>query len=1023
MSNVIKGRASISSILALCCVFTFRTICIAVDPPATTSATTTNPTTNVDYSDYLPRIGPIEPGETLELFEITTGYGVQLVASEPLVRDPVAMSFDQWGRMYVVEMCDYSEQGDERLGNVRLLTDSNQDGQYESSTVFADGLSWPTAVICYDGGVFVGAAPDIWFIKDTDADGVADIRKRVFSGFNRTNVQGLLNSFTWGLDCRIYVQTSSSGGTVVPCDVPDAVPLNLSGRDFSFDPKTLAIRPEAGGAQHGMCFDDWGHRFASHNSDHLQQFVYDDRYASKRSDDPMPNARQSIAADGPQAEVFRISPVEPWRILRTHLRVSKQVPGHIEGGGRAAGYFTGATGATVYRGDLMPELLGQVFIGDVGSNIVHRKRLVDSGVHYTGERADSGREFIASKDIWFRPAQFANSPDGSLYIADFYREVIEHPASLPPDIKRYLDLTSGRNRGRIYRVVPESFAAPSRSMFPPRPMLGDASVTELVAALGHRNGWHRDTASRLLFESSDSAIPSLLTSLIDKTSVPEAKVHAMHLLRQLDALTEKTIFALLDDPHPNVRENAIVVAESRLISTPVIRSAVIQRLADTNPRVRFQAALTLSTVTVPGAGGRGDVGRGADGREAVIQMLEQAGDDRWLVPAALRAIARADALDVLFSIVMKPETAVPCEVLANWIGNDIKVDELRRVDAWLMTDQSSPQQDAFVRSLYLSLARNRDSGQVTELLSPYATLAGRCEGLIKTARTAVADSTLATESRLESIALLACDHSDVTFNVISDLLQMPQPKPVQLAAIDALSHWSRPEVSELFISTWPRAIPSVKSAMSRVMVTRNSWTEMLVAAVVDGQVDWRDLEPTVAQSIRASQSAVVKEQLSLISLSSSRSVSNREQVVNDYRRVLTMSGDVEAGQSHFQKNCAACHRVNGFGNDLGPNLAAFKFRGIEAILLNVLDPNREVNPQYVNYMALTNDDRIISGMLTHETATAITLSRGEKVSDTLLLSDIQELRNTQKSIMPEGFEQQLDHQAMADLFSYLMALP
>ncbi len=1012
MNIVIKRQARISSIAALCFVLSFRTTCLAVDPSPTTNATTP-PTTNVDYSGYLPRIGPIEPGVTLESFEIATGYGLQLVASEPLVRDPVAMSFDQWGRMYVVEMCDYSEQGDERLGNVRRLTDSNQDGQYESSTVFADGLSWPTAVICYDGGVFVGAAPDIWFIKDTDVDGVADIRKRVFTGFNRTNVQGLLNSFTWGLDCRIYVQTSSSGGTIVPCDVPDAMPLNLSGRDFSFDPKTLAIRPEAGGAQHGMCFDDWGHRFASHNSDHLQQFVYDDRYASKRTDDPMPNARQSIAADGPQAEVFRISPVEPWRILRTHLRVSKQVPGLIEGGGRAAGYFTGATGATVYRGDLMPELLGQVFIGDVGSNIVHRKQLVDSGVHYTGERVDPGREFIASKDTWFRPAQFANSPDGSLYIADFYREVIEHPASLPPDIKRHLDLTSGRDRGRIYRVIPAHASAPSRPMLPPRPMLGDASITELVAALGHRSGWHRDTASRLLFESPDPAIPSMLTSLIDETSLSEAKVHSMHLLRQLDALSEKTLFALLNDPHPHVRENAIVVAESRLINKPMIRSAVIQRLAEANSRVRFQAALTLGTVAQLDAAGR----------EAVIQMLVQAGDDRWLAPAALRAVPRADALDVMFSVVMKPQTAVTCDALAKWIGNDMKDDELRRVDAWLMTDQSSPQQDALVRSLYLSLARNRDSRQVHELLGPYAILAGHCESLIKTACSTVADTTLATENRLESIALLACDHSDVTFAVLSDLLQLPQPKPVQLAAINALSHWNRPEISELFISAWPRAIPSVRSAMSRVMVSRNSWTELLVAAVVDGRVNWRDLEPTVVESIRASQSTVVKEQLSRILSSLSNSVSNREQVVNEYRRVLTMSGNVEAGQTHFQKNCAACHRVSGFGNDLGPNLAAFKFRGVEAILLNVLDPNRDVNPQYVNYVALTSDDRIISGMLTHETATAITLSRGENVSDTLLLSDILELRNTQKSMMPEGFEQQLDHQAMADLFSYLMALP
>ena len=168
----------------------------------------------------------------------------------------------------------------------------------------------------------------------------------------------------------------------------------------------------------------------------------------------------SIAADGPQAEVFRTSPVEPWRIVRTRLRVAGAVPGPIEGGGRAAGYFTGATGATIYRGDAWPaEYRGQAFIGDVGSNIVHRKTLSADGVLLVANRADEGSEFVASTDIWFRPAQFANAPDGTLYIIDVYREVIEHPASLPPVIKKHLDLTSGRDRGRIYRIVPEGFQA------------------------------------------------------------------------------------------------------------------------------------------------------------------------------------------------------------------------------------------------------------------------------------------------------------------------------------------------------------------------------------------------------------------------------------------------------------------------------------------------------------------------------------------------------------------------------------
>jgi putative membrane-bound dehydrogenase-like protein len=420
---------------------------------------------------------------------------MEQTAAEPLVHSPVAIAFDENGRMYVVEMIDYSEQDKEFLGAVRVLEDTDGDGRFDKSTVLADKLSWPTAIACYDGGVFVGAAPDIYYLKDTDGDGKADIRKTVFTGFGRSNVQGLFNSFLWGLDNRIHGATSSSGAQVVRADVKDAKPVVVSGRDFAFDPRTLELVPTSGGAQHGMSFDDWGRKFLSSNSDHIQLVMYEERYLARNKYLAASGPRASIAADGPQAEVFRISPVEPWRIVRTRLRMSAKVPGPVEGGGRAAGYFTGATGVTIYRGDAWPaEYRGQAFVGDVGSNIVHRKVLEPDGVGLVARRVDEKKEFVASTDIWFRPAQFANAPDGNLYIIDVYREVIEHPASLPPPIKKHLDLTSGRDRGRIYRVTHDGFKQR------PLPRLGKATTAELVATLAHRNGWHRDTAARLLFE-------------------------------------------------------------------------------------------------------------------------------------------------------------------------------------------------------------------------------------------------------------------------------------------------------------------------------------------------------------------------------------------------------------------------------------------------------------------------------------------------------------------------------------------
>ncbi|HQU45022.1 MAG TPA: cytochrome C, partial [Pirellulales bacterium] len=305
---------------------------------------------NDDFGAELPRIPPVEPERALETFTVQPGYRVELVASEPLVNDPVAAAFDENGWLYVVEMRGYSEEADELLSRVRVLIDSDGDGRFDESLVFVDKLSWPTAIVCYDGGVFIADAPDILYCKDTDGDGRADERRTVFSGFSKANVQGLLNSFHWGLDNRIHGATSTAGGSVHRADDPQAKPVNLNGRDFAFDPRTLDLVATSGGAQHGMSFDAWGRKFDCSNSDHIQQVMYDDRYVARNPYLSAPGPRKGIAADGPQAEVFRTSPVEPWRIVRTRLRVSGAAPGQIEGGGRAAGYFTGATGVTIYKG-------------------------------------------------------------------------------------------------------------------------------------------------------------------------------------------------------------------------------------------------------------------------------------------------------------------------------------------------------------------------------------------------------------------------------------------------------------------------------------------------------------------------------------------------------------------------------------------------------------------------------------------------------------------------------------------------
>src|SRR4051812_41981441 len=211
-----------------------------------------------DYSAELPRIPPVEPKDAPATFRVQPGFRIEQVAAEPLVNSPVAAAWDERGRMYVVEMRGYSERRNEALSRIRLLVDGDGDGRYDRATVFADKLLWPTAVACWDGGVFVGDAPDVWYLKDTDGDGVADVKRKVFTGFGISNVQGLLNTFLWHFDNRIHGSASSNGGEVRRADPAGGERGSGRGGGFSFCPPAPPFPGGGGGGPPRARVDHWG---------------------------------------------------------------------------------------------------------------------------------------------------------------------------------------------------------------------------------------------------------------------------------------------------------------------------------------------------------------------------------------------------------------------------------------------------------------------------------------------------------------------------------------------------------------------------------------------------------------------------------------------------------------------------------------------------------------------------------------------------------------------------------------------
>ena len=961
----------------------------------------------VDYSSELPRIPPKEPAEALKTFQVLPGFHIEQAAAEPLVRSPVAMSFDENGRLFVVEMADYSEQDKDFLGSVRMLEDADGDGLFEKSTVFADKLSWPTAVICYGGGLFVGAAPDIYWLKDTDGDGKADERKTVFTGFSRDNVQGLLNSFQWTLDNRIHGATSLSGGTVRRADKPDAPAINLNGRDFSFDPKALDLRPESGGAQHGLTFDDWGRKFVCSNSDHIQMVMFEDRYLARNPSLAAPSPRVSIAADGGQAKVFRISPVEPWRIVRTRLRVAGVVPGPVEGGGTPAGYFTGATGTTIYRGDAFPpEYRGQAFIGDVGSNIIHRKVLEPDGVGLIAKRVDEGREFVASTDNWFRPCQFANAPDGTLYVADMYREVIEHPASLPPEIKKHLDLTSGRDRGRIYRIVPEGYRQR------PLPRLGDMTTAQLVATLEHRNGCHRDTAARVLYERADPATAEPLEKLARESKLPEARMHALYALAGLGKLSPPMLVASLQDADARVREHAARLSEPLAATSADVSQALARSADDSDLRVRYQTAFALGAADDAAGGG------------ALPRLLRRDGRDRWVRLAVLASAAR---------------------------GHGSVLTQLLEDKQWLKSDEAR----AVVPPLVIQTALRGEPGSTSEVLAMLEELSGEDRDLAEAVLAEVAasapslvlygvraterlrpirQSLLARETvaagdqaapaarRARAIRSLALGTFDEVRTILTAALGPRQAHEVQLAALTALDRFDSFNADRELVAAWPGLSPRLRTTAAEVMFARPVRAAQFLKAAESGKVPLSDLDVGRLKQLAENDGADAELRKLAATLLQKRQLGRREDVVAKYRPALELKGDPAKGRATFRNTCAQCHRLESFGQEVGPNLAAMANRGAEAVLVNVLDPNREVTPQYVDYVVETTDGRTLTGMLAAETTNSLTLKRAENATDTVLRANIKRMRSGRVSIMPEGLEQQIDVQGMADLIAYVTSV-
>jgi len=963
--------------------------------------------TDEELRAFLKPLPPKPIEDVLDSFETVEGFEMQLVAREPLVHDPIAAAFDENGNLYVGEMRDYPFKpapGGKPIGSVRLLKDIDSDGTFDESHVFADELLWVGGVAPWKGGLFVAAPPDIWYMKDTDGDNRADLRRRVFTGFGTGNQQAMLNNLNWGLDHRIYGSTAGNGGEIRYADGPRAEhePMSVSGRDFRFDPVSGLFEAITGTVQFGNTFDDWGNRFLCSESRPLLTTVLPQHYLARNPYLPVPYALRNLT-DGP-VPVFRISPLERWRMIRSSRRIAAGARSP-NAAGASHHVIDAAAGVTIYRGGAYPEhMYGDVFIGGAQNNLIHRRNLSADGVSFTSSRADEGTEFVRSSDNWFRPVNFVNAPDGTLYVLDMSREVLES-IHVPDDVMKYLDLTSGRSHGRIYRLAPADF------VYPGPPQLGTASTVELVSALESPHGWWRDTAHRLLYERQDKSAEEPLRRLLAESSSPQARLHALWSLKGLEALTDDDVLLALGDAHPALREHAMRLAEPRLDESKPILDEVIARADEDDARLRFQAAFSL---------GESNDSRAA---RALAGLAKSSAEDQWLRTAVLSSsVEQADRMLIELlsdaAFVATSAGVAMIEQFGQVIGARNQPEEIGRVLGALAQRRATNEQGRLSRRIVLAIGSGMkryggrfDTGQIDD-----QDTAAFLNNIFEEARQTAANNSADVNQRTQAIKLLSCTQFEASRDTFAESLDVQQPDAVRIKATRALSNYADAEVSALLLGYWQTYSPKVRSEVIEALLARPDRTREYLQAAKRGEASVINVPPTRRSLLLKHNDEVIR---TLATELFNKTENSRAEVIADYQAALSLKTETARGEKVFRRDCMTCHKIGSIGHAIGPDLTSAASRDAQALLAHVLAPNRYLLPNYETYVLVDTNGRTFTGMITAQTATSITLTREENKADTILRANIEEIASTGRSLMPEGFEKKLTKQDMADLIAYL----
>ena len=997
---------------------------------------------------------PLNPQQSAALFKLPENLRIELVASEPLVTEPVCTAFDGKGRLFVSELHGYNYEGyldvvelnktgelDTKVrripaskenierakefqhGVVKLLKDTDGDGVMDQANIWADDLDPCYGIVPVKDGVIAVAAPDIVYLADKDNDGECDFRETLFTGFSVRVLERAINNPRWGKDNWIYIGGGGGGGKITGPHLDE--PVEIGNTDFRILPDGSAIEPVAGTVgTFGMTMNDLGDRFPCSGG---QPAVYavpvDRRYIIRNPHIPGPPSNHSAVNYN---NCYRISEPHPWRVKRGVDPNWQNFYGKRE---TDSNYFTGGCGNEIYRSAHFPEeYQHNFFMCEPSQNILHRCIVNRSGSGYTGHRAEEEQqsEFVASSDKWFRPVNVRVGADGALYVSDMYREIIEDYSAIPRFLQQQYGVAFGDKHGRIWRLV--SAEKPLR----PIENLEEKSSAELVPYLADSDSWWRETAQRLLVERKDDTVIPAIRQMAREGKTGQAKIHALYTLAGMRALTAEDPLPGLSDPDYTVRVHAMQVAEPFLDASDKLRTRVMELASDDDQRIRLQAAMSLGEST------------NDEILPVLVQLARDHGTERWMPNAILSSsspFAVALFTELLEERPVSEGTKKVLQPLAATIGGKRNAEQIGlALDA--IAESNSELQGPCIAGLIQGFSEGKAEGTLDEkgtaglvkllneaepqiraqavklasLLLPAS--APELQMVFNESTTTALDDSADLQDRENAIAILARAPYAIFSPTVTELLDVRQSPDLQLATVKSLAGSDSSEVTQVLLEGWDRYTPKVQDAVLDALFARTDRAAALLTALEKGDIQLIDINPFRRERLMKARSYGIRKRAKELFVEKAADPELEKRAVA-YREALSKDRDIARGKGLLAKHCLVCHKLGSEGYEVGPNFVEVANTPDDGLLQEILAPSRKIDPQFRNFVVVTASGKVLNGVIASESATSVTLRQEEGKSTTILRKDIDEMNASSVSLMPADLHKNLTPQDLADLLGYL----